>query len=83
MVYAEEKLYVLFLGMPFTGSTNALLLTGGAKQLLTFIDIFCHQTYDSPTRQYLDFEAANTRRTQNFLNRKLKCYSSSKKAKRY
>jgi len=81
-VYAEEKHCVFLLGMPVTSRANALLLANGAKQILKFVDV-CRQTYDSPTRQYLDFEAARTRRTQNFLSSKPKCYSSSWMAKRY
>lgn len=77
-MYAEEKHYIFFLRMPFTSRANTLLSGGGVKQILKFIDIFYHWTYDSPTRQYLVFEAASTRRTQSFLNSKPKCYRRQK-----
>lgn len=77
-MYAEEKRYIFFLGMPFLSRANTLLSGGRVKQILKFINIFYHWTYDSPTRQYLDFEAARTRRTQSFLNSKPKCYRRQK-----
>lgn len=50
-MYADRKPSLLFMGMPFSSRANTLLLAGGKKQILKFIDVFWHQTYDSPARQ--------------------------------
>lgn len=51
-MYADRKPPVLFVGLLFSNRANTSLLAGGAKQILKFIDVFWHQTYDSLEKQF-------------------------------
>lgn len=70
-------------GNAFHKQSKHLAVSRWSKADIKIHSCILHRTYDSPTRQYLHFEAASTRRAQNFFNSKPKWYNSSWKAKKH